>query len=166
MQTIITERLRLEPLDPEHADLLYEGLSDEELYRYITEAPPKSAEALRERYQELARRTSPDGRETWLNWAVARTSGGYVGWVQATVRRDGSAEIAYVFFRSAWGRGYAREAVEGMIAHLREIWSIKICRASVDGKNVRSLALLEALDFRRSPKPEAGEDLELYRQLE
>jgi ribosomal-protein-alanine N-acetyltransferase len=147
---IHTPRLRMEPLEETHAIDLFDGLRDEALYEFIGEQPPESVETLRERYRRLASRTSPDGEEAWLNWALRSLStGSCIGWTQATIHPDRSAHVAYVLFREAWGLGYAREAVTAMIAHLRDPWSVTRVRATVDTRNRRSLALLEALGFRR-----------------
>lgn len=147
---IYTPRLRLEPLEEAHASALFAGLQHEALYRFISERAPESVEALRERYRRLSTRTSPDGREAWLNWAVwSLPSSGYVGYVQATVHPDRSAHIAYVLFREAWGHGYAREAAGGLIAHLRHEWRVRTARATVDLRNQRSIAVLETLGFSR-----------------
>lgn len=150
MNPILTPRLRLEPLEPSHAPGMFPGLQNTELYRFIAEAPPESVEALRERYRRLSTRTSPDGREAWLNWALRLEPGGdFAGWVQATVHPDGSAHVAYVLFVEAWGKGYGREATSALIEHLRVAWNVHTVVATVDPRNRRSIALLEALGFRR-----------------
>jgi ribosomal-protein-alanine N-acetyltransferase len=150
LKTLDTPRLRMEPLEESHASALFEGLRNEALYEFIRERAPESVEALRERYRRLATRESPDGRESWLNWALwSLPTNRYVGWVQATVHQNHSADIAYVLFHDAWGHGYAREAVAALIRHLREDWSAGLIRASVDTRNSRSIALLETLGFRR-----------------
>ncbi len=72
-----------------HAEALYPLLQDERLYTYIPQEPPLSVEALAARYQRLATRRSPDGRQVWLNWAArlhARQE--YVGMFQATIDAD------------------------------------------------------------------------------
>lgn len=140
--------VRLEPLEPRHADPLFEGLSDPALYEFTGEAPPVSAHALRERYERLATRRSPDRTQRWLNWAVwCAATRSYAGYVQATVERDGAAEVAYVLFRAHQGRGLARAAVEAMIERLRREHGVTSLRARVDARHRRSRALLEALGF-------------------
>ncbi|NJK31651.1 MAG: GNAT family N-acetyltransferase, partial [Deltaproteobacteria bacterium] len=131
----------------EHADQLFAGLQDPALYRFIAEAPPTDVEALRARYTRLATRRSPDGRQAWLNWAIwSFAEEAYVGYVQATVEA-GEADIAYVVFQDYWGRGYARKAVAEMMGLLREAHGVAGFRATVDTRNHRSRALLEALGF-------------------
>jgi [ribosomal protein S5]-alanine N-acetyltransferase len=118
--TLETERLLLEPLLPEHATLLIEGLADERLYRFIPTDAPESTEALETRYRKLSSRRSPDGSEVWLNFAMPLREGTtpedgavpratHVGTLEATVFPDRSAYIAYTVFVPSWHHGYARE---------------------------------------------------------
>ena len=70
---------------------------------------------LRERFAKLETRRSGDGREQWLNWVLRRRSGELIGYVQATVRGDGQAFIAYVLGSAHWGQGLASEAVAAVL---------------------------------------------------
>lgn len=145
---IYSQRLCLEPLEPYHAELLFDGLQSNSIYDFIEDVPPRSMESLRDRYMVLARRQSPDETEIWLNWAVwSFVEKFYIGYVQATITIDNSAIIGYVFFPNFWGEGYAREAVKYMINYLVETYqNIDFC-AYVDVKNHRSIALLHHLGF-------------------
>lgn len=148
IRSLETVRLRLEPLEARHAALLFDGLRDEQLYAYIDEDPPVGIEALIERYQRWESRQSPDGSQAWLNWALfAIEEARYVGWIQATVHGREHGDVAYVLFRDAQGKGYGREAVAALIAHLVDDWAVPRLRAFVDARNRRSIALLEALGF-------------------
>jgi [ribosomal protein S5]-alanine N-acetyltransferase len=169
-EVLVTPRLRLEPLEERHADVLFDGLRDELLYEFIDEAPPASLQALRERYRRLATRHSPDGSAHWLNWAVfAEAEQRYVGYVQATIAQDRPAQIGYVIFRGAWGRGYASEAVGRILRDLRETWRCADVKAVVDVRNGRSISLLQRLGFERVPTASAGDAASAgeaeYRQL-
>jgi len=147
---IPTARLRLEELTPDHAPRLFHGLSEQALYEFTDDEPPPSLEWLRARYERLATRRSPDGRERWLNWAIRIDgSGEYAGYVQATLREDRTALLGYVLFRQAQGNGYATEAVEAMLDHLAKHEGATEARASVDPANAKSIALLDRLGFRR-----------------
>ena len=157
MRTLVTERLTLEPLQAHHAEQMFGGLSDPELYQFLDDRPPLSAETLRLRYERLARRQSPDGREQWWNWALRQHDQSHlIGYVQATiVTRE--AEISYVLFRPYWFQGLASEAVVAMIRYLRESGVDRIC-ARTDEGNLRSRGLLERLNFERRPLPEFMRD--------
>lgn len=132
-----------------HAELMFEGLCDVFLYKFIDDRPPDSIESLRAKYEKLASRKSPDGTQDWLNWAVwSKHDARYIGYVQATVRGAGLAEIAYVLFRDARGKGFGREAVGAMVSHLRNCYAVTLLQAVVDPRNTRSVALLQALAFK------------------
>jgi len=143
-----TARLRLDVLEPHHAELLYAGLRDERLYEFCEDEPPESVASLAARYARLATRRSPDGLEIWLNWSIwARDEARYVGFAQATILPDRSAQIAYRLVRDAWGKGYAREAATAMLAHMRDVREVSEFTAIVDARNKRSIATLGALGF-------------------
>jgi len=154
---VTTPRLRLEPLLPDHADAMFEGLRDPRLYAFTPDEPPVSRAALRARYERLATRRSPDGSQQWLNWAVAdRRDGAYLGYLQATIREDGGAAVAYVLFHDAWGKGHAREALRAVLDELAERYGCRDADASVEPDNARSIAVLEALGFVADGRDEDG----------
>lgn len=141
--------LRLEQLVPAHACELFAGLSDPALYLFIDEVAPASVGALRARYEQLVSRRSPDRSQVWLNWAIwSPADHAYVGVVQATVGLNQVAEVAYILFRSFWGRGYARAAVAKMIKLVRDNHDILTFLAHVDARHFKSRAMLEVLGFR------------------
>jgi len=158
--TLETERLLLEPLLPEHAPLLLEGLADQRLYRFIPTDAPESAEALETHYRKLSSRRSPDGSEIWLNFAMRLREGTtpedgavpqatYVGALEATVFPDWSAYVAYTVFVPFWRQGYAREGCARMLRHLLEDYKVRVIVAEMDTRNAASVSLLEALGFER-----------------
>ncbi len=158
MRKLTTERLKLEPLTRAHAPEMFEALSDPSIYRFMEEAPPESLEALAGRYARLETRLSADGRERWLNWVVRESATSRaIGFVQATVREDGSALVAYVIAPPAQGQGFAREATTAMIGELRGRYGSSRFRASVDPRNAASLALLAALGFLEMRKSGSGD---------
>ncbi len=125
-------------------------LSDPKIYRYEGK-PPASLESLRERFKRLESRRSPDGREQWLNWVIRLPSGELAGYVQATVREERRAAIAYVLGSKSWDRGIGREAVGAMLTHLREQHDVRELTAVIKRANVRSHHLLERLGFSSAP---------------
>lgn len=145
-----TPRLLLEPLVVGHATALFEALQAPTLYTYIPQDPPPSLEALTSRYATLASRRSPDGHESWLNWALRqRATGVYVGTVQATVRANHTALLAYMIFPDFWRQGYAREGCARVLAHLFEEYHVSRVAAEIDTRNAASIHLVEALGFTR-----------------
>lgn len=145
-----TPRLLLEPLVVEHAALVFEDLRDPALYTFIPREPPASLAALQARYRRLAARSSPDGRERWLNWvARLRTSGEPAGLFEATVDPDGHAHVAYTVFTRFWRRGLGREGTGRMVEHVLADGSIDVVVAELDTLNRASARLVESLGFER-----------------
>ena len=102
MRTIEAGALTLVPQTREHAEEMFAVLGDPAIYTYEN-APPPSVEWLRARFEKLESRQSADGAEQWLNWVIRLAGNGLIGYVQATVRRDGSAAIAYEIGKRALG---------------------------------------------------------------
>lgn len=146
VNTLAAGELTLEPQVAAHADEMFAVLADPAIYAFEN-APPSSAEWLRERFRKLESRRSPDGRELWLNWVVRTRDEGLAGYVQATVQADGSAAIAYELASRFWGRGFGRQAVAAMIAELATRHGVRRLFAVAVRENARSLGLLERLGF-------------------
>lgn len=145
-----SRRVILEPIRVSHAAMVYEGLLDESLYRFIPQEPPESVEALENRYRVLSSRASPDGREAWLNWAMRlRVSDDYVGLLEATVYEDRTSEVAYTVFVPFQRRGFAFEGCGRMIRHLVEDYEVEVVAAEIDTRNTASIALVESFGFER-----------------
>lgn len=145
MCAIAGEGVTLEPQLASHAAELYAVIADPALYEFIDTKEPASEAALRKRLTRLESRTSPDGTEHWLNWIVRSSAGELVGYVQATVTPDHSAEIAYVLGRAHWRKGYAYAACTAMIDELRKSYGVTRLTATLDPANTASLALLRKL---------------------
>lgn len=165
MRTVVGEGVTLEPQLASHAAELYAVIGDPALYEFIDTKEPASEAALRERLARLESRLSPDGTEHWLNWVVRNAAGVVVGYVQATVTPDKSAEIAYVLGRAHWRKGYAGAACAAMIDELRETYGVTRLTATLDPANAASLALLRklglGLDWTNAADHEVGYALDL-----
>ena len=153
MQALHTPRLLLEPLCRAHAPAMFPLLQDPTIYTYIDHGPPPSLEHLDGVYARLEARRSPDGREQWLNWIVfaAGDPAQPLGLVQATVLPAGRAWVAYELAAAHRGHGYAREAVQAMLAELAASFGVQRFQATVEAANERSIHLLRQLGFRESP---------------
>jgi RimJ/RimL family protein N-acetyltransferase len=163
MRALHTDLLVLEPLRPEHAQEMFDILRDGALYEFIDDTPPASVQALHDRYERLSRRRSGDGRDLWLNWVLCRRAAGLAGYVQATVKPDHRAFVAYVIARDCWGQGIAGEAVQVMLAELKASYAVRQFVATVDARNARSLRLLQRLGFAAAIEAASGNELVLVR---
>ena len=144
-----SERLVLEPLVGAHADALWTGLAEPSLYSFVPGDPPADLESRRARFRRLETRRSPDGSEAWLNWAARLADGSdHVGLVEATVRPDRSALVAYFVFVPFARRGYGTEAVRESIRWLVST-GVHRFEARIATRNVASWRLVERLGFVR-----------------
>lgn len=146
MRSLAAPGLILEPQLAQHAEAMFAVLSDPAIYEFEN-APPPSVEWLRQRFARLESRLSADGAEQWLNWVIRVESGELAGYVQATVRTDGSAGIAYELASRYWGRGLATRAVGAMIDELARAYGVRRLNAVAVRGNHRSLRLLERFGF-------------------
>ena len=146
MRVIATPRLTLEPQVAAHAAAMFVVLSDLAIYEFEN-APPSSHDWLRARYAKLEARQSADGAERWLNWVIRLQNNQLIGYVQATVRADGSSMIAYDLASSFWGQGLAHEAVAAMATELVDRYDTCELWAVLKRRNYRSERLLTRLGF-------------------
>lgn len=150
MKTLRSARLRLEPLAVHHAGDVCDALQDDRLYAYISDTPPQTLAALEKRFALLEKGHSPSGTDHWLNWiACLHEAGEPVGWLQATVHQDRTADLAYIVFAKHWHKGYARETCRAVLAHLFAELKCVLVSAYMDTENARSVRLVEALGFER-----------------
>lgn len=152
MRVLATPACTLEPLVAAHAEGLFPVLQDPAIYEFEGE-PPASLALLRERYRRLEARGPADGSERWLNWALRTPEGELAGYVQATVRPDGTAFVAYELGSRFWRRGLGSAAVRAMAAELAQAFGTRTLLAVLKTANHRSTGLLHHLGF--APAPEA-----------
>jgi len=161
---IETERLRLVPLDEESMEALL--LSGEVPFAVPSDWPDEhDARFLAIRLKQL--RESPE-RRAWPVCAIVLDGAmiGHIGYhgppgVNARRARD-AVEVGYTVFPEHRRRGYATEAVRGLIEHARAQGVHRVI-ASVGPKNEPSLALVRRLGFvevGRHWDDEDGEELE------
>src|SRR6266446_437014 len=146
MHIIKTASLTLEPQSATHAQEMFAVLGDPAIYEFENKPPP-SLEWLRTRFTKLESRLSADGQEQWLNWVIRVPTSELIGYVQATVRPDGHAAIAYELSSAYWGRGLARQAVQAMISELAGHYRVRSLSSVLKRENLRSKGLLERLGF-------------------
>jgi RimJ/RimL family protein N-acetyltransferase len=125
---------------------MFEVLSDPAIYEFEGEPPP-SVEQLAAGYQRRESRTSPDGREKWLNWVVRLPNQELVGYVQATVLESGASYIAYEFASKYWRQGIGSASVTAMLQELEQLYSVHTFVAVLKLANYRSMGLLSQLGF-------------------
>ena len=145
-------RLTLEPLRPDHAPLMLAGLSDPELYRYLSDRPPADADEIEARSMRIL--AGPDGADRWCNWIVRRSvDARCLGTVQATIagagEEAGRGLVGIMIFQRFWRRGIGREALAVVLDWLFGSGRCHAADALVDTRNAASRALFEGLGFQR-----------------
>lgn len=144
-----TTRLALEPLNAWHGESLFAFLKEPLLYTFQAEEPPLAASHLSRRFEAMEGRRAPDGSELRLGWAVRIATAGYAGLVEATLRADGMATLGAWTFLPFQRLGYAREALEAVLAHLRAAGA-REAAAAIDTRDTAAIRLAESLGFART----------------
>ncbi|TWG04845.1 RimJ/RimL family protein N-acetyltransferase [Streptomyces brevispora] len=152
-----TSRLDAEPLRVAHAGEMASVLADPALHTF-TGGAPEDTDALRIRYARQSA-GSPDPAERWWNWVLrVRGDDCLVGYAQATVNlTDAQAEIAWVIGSGWQGRGYAKEAAVGLVAHLLDGRAVRTVVAHIHPDHAASAAVAAAAGLVRTEEWEDSE---------
>ncbi len=173
---IVTERLDLVSMSPEFLDALFAGRRDEAAELLAADLPPAWPDRHDERFLRLRHQQMLSGaqEQRWLVRAVVlREEGrmiGHAGYhgnpgVNEKQRPDG-VEVGYTIFEAYRRRGYATEALQGLIAHARSE-GLGVVVASIAPDNEASLAMVRKLGFVETGSHWDDEDgLELEFELE
>jgi len=147
-EEVVTSRLILLPLRPEHAGEMAGVLADPALHEFIGGAP-LGPDELRARYERLAA-GSPDRTVSWCNWVIrVRDPGSLAGTVQATITAcpELTAEVAWVVGTPWQGRGIATEAAQALVGWLGR-QQIRTVIAHIHPGHVPSAAVAAAAGLR------------------
>jgi ribosomal-protein-serine acetyltransferase len=148
MRTIETARLRLVPVTPRNAGVLWELLQEPDLrtYQDLPAAGRKVfGQMVAARPAELSAGSS--GRFEWLVQFAG--SSGCAGWVslRVTDRKEATGEIGYSILREFRGKGVATEAVRALLKEAFEVARVARVHAFCVPANEPSRRLLKRLKF-------------------
>lgn len=142
-----TSRLLLRPLSVPDASALFGIYSDAEVMRYWS-TPPWTSETQALAFLERDAQGAAAGQHLRLG-IERQADGALIG--QCTVfgivpscRR---AEIGYSLARTAWGQGYAHEALRALVGYGFEALNLNRIEADIDPRNERSSRTLLRLGF-------------------
>ena len=136
--------MRLEPMEPRHADGLWEASRDPRTWRWLSVAQPSD-------HREL---------EAWLDDALANARAGteiplvtlcreqVVGSTRFLALRPEhlSVEIGWTWLHpSVWGTGVNVEAKLLMLRHAFEVWRCRRVELKTDAQNATSRGAMEAM---------------------
>jgi RimJ/RimL family protein N-acetyltransferase len=133
-----TERLLLRRARPDDVEAFHAIMRDPRAMRYWSTPPHATLDETRAWVASMVE-DSPEEREDF----VVELDGRVIG--KAGCYR--LPEIGYILHPDVWGRGYAREAMAAVIAHIFATRDLDKITADVDPRNTASIGLLLRLGF-------------------
>ena len=141
---LFTERLRLSDMTEEDAPFVVEWRSDPDVYRFFV-SPHKIT--LEEHLNWFRTRYRFDNdRYDWVAFSKENEPVGIFG-ARREDEHSETAEVSYILSPKHYGKGYAGEAVERIIAFCREQWECVTVIAEIHKNNIRSLGFIKRLGF-------------------
>lgn len=143
-----TERLVIRPVRSSDAEALAERRSDPAVAEFQNWSGAYSLDRARALIGEILADDEPPDDGWWM-LTIEDRDGTIIGdlALHPTWSRR-CAEIGYTLARSAWGQGYAVEAVEALVEHLWEWPGLTRIHATLHPDNVASAQVLERTGFR------------------
>jgi RimJ/RimL family protein N-acetyltransferase len=146
---IATERLVLRRFRASDAVTLSAYRSDPAVARYQSWVAPYPLDRAEATVASLA--TSDPDEPGWFQYAVELTADKiHIGDVGVNLHENRlQADIGFTLATAFHGRGYASEAVRGVLGHLFRIRGLHKVSAECDARNIASARLLEQVGFIR-----------------
>jgi len=144
-----TERVELRTFRPTDAEALFALHSNARVLRYW-DSPPWDDRSRAERF--LASCTQMEEEGSGARLAVELLSeGAFIGWCSVTRWNPAyrSASLGYCFAETAWGHGYATEAVSALLTWAFDTLDLNRVQAETDTRNGASVRVLEKIGFVR-----------------
>lgn len=146
---LVTERMQLVALNPEHAGPMFRMRSDAAVMRYIPRTLGKTNADVEALIQMIHERFQ---QKLAINWAMIQTSDkqmmGYIGLVNIDAKND-HAEIGYILLPEFQGKGFMHEALQAVIDFNFEKISLHRLSATIDPENNASSKVLEKCGFKQ-----------------
>ena len=150
----MTEGLRVEPINTQHAGPLFRALDFESVYQFLTSPRPKNSGEVSDRIVRVIAGPGSERAEVWLNFVVS-LDGEIIGRLEATVFSTW-AEVAYLFNPKVSGNGYATEGTLWLIDYICQSYGVTEYWATTDPNNLKSIRLLLRCGFKIDSLPAHG----------
>ncbi len=145
---ITTRRLMLRPPEPADVDTLHQRRNDPEVARWQSWTLPWPRASAEMMVADSMAMGGPLDGEWWMLTVVDQAGGVTVGDLALHLSNGGrTAEIGYTFASAQWGRGYAVEAVEALVAWLFEHQGVSRVAGMLHPANHPSAMVLERSGF-------------------
>ncbi|MBV9991769.1 MAG: GNAT family N-acetyltransferase [Alphaproteobacteria bacterium] len=144
---LTTDRLHLRPVSAGDAEALFESRGDALVMRYWDWPAQENVAAVRSILEAHIPELG-DGRTLW--WVVALSPDGpAIGECDLSEidHHHRRAEVGFLFARRHWGQGYAKEAMDAVVAHAFGELNLERLWARFHDGNDASKRLLERLGF-------------------
>jgi ribosomal-protein-alanine N-acetyltransferase len=144
---IETPRMVLRQLTEDNMDFIFEMFSRDETNSFVAEDPVNSMEEARELYETYIR---PKPHLFRLGLFLKDTGQpiGTIG-LYGIKAEDFRAVMGFDLLSEFWGWGYMAEAATALLDHAFGKMNFNRIQASADADNVRSLATLERIGFKK-----------------
>ena len=144
---IQTERLTIQPYSQQDADALVDLLTDPAVTSTFMVPEMGSRSEAEELVRKLIVFSQPDDTKHW-EYGIYR-NGNMIGFVNDCGIEGDEIEIGYVIHPQYRGHGYATEAVQAVIAELREMGFRKVT-AGYFSENTASLRVMEKCGMQKT----------------
>jgi RimJ/RimL family protein N-acetyltransferase len=145
---IHTDRLVLRAFTADDAPGLWERRNHPEVARFQNWAVPFPREAADALVEELLAMGGPVDDEWWMAVVADATSGEVYGDVALHLGSQGHiAEVGYTLAAAHWGKGYASEALQGLVDHLFDVMGVTRAFGMLHPDNRSSAMVLERVGF-------------------
>ena len=143
---MLTTRLELHKIRPEHQEEYLSLLTNEEVMRFITgSAMPQ--EAAKARFEWVLERNSVQPQSGF--WGVwEKETSQFIGMGKLDWQAPGEAELGYALIKPAWGKGYATEISMALAELAQSLPGLHELRAIASPDHIRSHHVLEKVGFR------------------
>jgi RimJ/RimL family protein N-acetyltransferase len=159
-----TRRLILRRFIPEDLDALYALYCDQQVTRYIPDAPRSLAEAREELEWHL--HGHPRRPELGLWATILKDTNAFIGrcgLLPWTIDGQDEVEVAYLIDRSYWGQGLGTEAAQAIMEYGFNQLNLTRLMCLIDRENLASIRVAEkiGMKFEKEGRDEMG-DFWLY----
>ena len=145
---VVTPRLLLRPVEATDLDALLARRNDPDVASFQSWSLPFARARAAEIVQGAMANSGPTSDEWWMLTIVESDGGEIIGDLAIHPTWEGrSVEIGYTLDRASWGRGFATEAVTGLVDRLFAEPLVTRVHAMLHPENTASLRVLERTGF-------------------
>ena len=151
---MLTERLRLVPIELKYAKELLALWGDYEVVKYTHNPWCKTVEECEERIKHIQKNIDPLHMNNWVILHEEEVIG--VAGVPTINHEKGEYALYYQICQKEWGKGYGFEVAKALVEELFQNTKANLLIADVAMANVGSMRILEKLGMERTHLEQDG----------